>query len=282
MPSTNLSASCWKSLKSTYTTPSAVASKMAVDGLLNRGRHPRDDREEEPAVGHPEEDPGTGHHRAVDAAEGRHHHHRRDDAPRPLLPANGIRSAAVAAISAETGHFGKRHQVDVREVDRQVDDDDGQGAEDEGPGKVSRRILDFPADVGQVGPAVVGPHDGDERRAHHGQPDAVLPRRREVGGAPLADQEGQHHQGNQRPVLHHGGQVDQHRGHLDAEVVEEPDEDDRAGRHILDLGRRERHEVPEVLGEDRRDGPQRGGTDHRQLPTSRRGRPAAGPNASRM
>jgi len=101
----NLSASCWKLLNSTYSTPRSVASQMATDGLWKRGDTRAIARKNSPrsAIAKKMRGPVIMEPLSVPKQES-------ITTPAmtaaPAVPSTGIRSAAVAAISLEPAISG--------------------------------------------------------------------------------------------------------------------------------------------------------------------------------
>ena len=132
--------------------------------------------------------------------------------------------------------------------------------------QVALRVADFPRHERRVRPAVVGPqHRYQSGREQGGREGAGCHAWGEVAEAAATRAEGEQAEGEQRRVLERRGDALQGRGPLHAEVVDRADDEDGERGDVAHLRVSQAHEVAEVLGEDRRDRPERGGADHGQL-----------------
>ncbi len=184
-------------------------------------------------------------------------------------------------MSRELCHLLDRVHVQVSEVRRDVDGDDGDCSDDDGARQVALRVLDLAACEGQIREAVIGPQHGDQ-----GQP--IQPRLhccagrceiRERRAAVVAEKERKEHQRRQGAEFRDRRQACEQCTKLDADDIDRGGKGDSARREVIrprGMGRRVVPEhAQEVLAKYRGNAAERGGANQHDLspPVEKRVRP---------
>ena len=203
----------------------------------------------------------------------------------PARPNSAI--IVSAATSGDLSDGLDRHDVEVGDVGQHVDADDRQRAEDDGARQVALRVLHFAGGEREVGPAVVGPEDADEREARCCRPRSTRPRRRGVEvrdgrAVAAAERERRSRPAAQRRELGRGRPADDGRADVGAADVGAGGEGDGGGRQAAGRERMRRPDRRRKCGagirrtrSTCRRGRWRGSAPAR---TSRTERPPAGPS----